>query len=71
MDEVGDRAVLVEGGEQDAVGERGIGRIEFRVQHQRDAADAAPALHLDEAVGLPLQWPLLDGFAAAGREDGH
>ena len=69
MDEVGDRAALVEGGQQDPVGEGRVGRVEFRVQHQRDAADAAPALHLDEAVGLPLQGPLLDGLAATGGED--
>ena len=71
MDEGGDVTALGEGAEQHAVRQRRVRWIEPRVQHERDAPDATPALHFDESVGLALRRPLLHRLAAACGEDGE
>lgn len=49
--------------------ERRVCGVEFRLLHDGNVPDAAPALHFDEAVGLPLDGALLHGEAAGDGED--
>ena len=55
MHEVGDVIALRDRAEQHAVRQGGIGRVESRVRHERDASERPPAPHLDEAVGVALE----------------